>query len=87
MRRRLTTPAFAPPEFTTVSAKGQLVIPARVRRQLNITEGTRVAVRVDRGQVILQPVTNQYINSLRGILGDTSDMIEHLRRDHESEDR
>ena len=37
--------------------------------------------------LILQPITDEYIDSLRGILGDTSDMIEQLRRDHLSEDK
>ncbi len=41
--------------YTTVSTKGQLVIPAAIRQQLGIRPGTRVAVRVDGGQMILDP--------------------------------
>jgi AbrB family looped-hinge helix DNA binding protein len=41
--------------ITTVSTKGQLVIPAAIRQQLGIRPGTRVAVRVDGGQMILDP--------------------------------
>ena len=40
---------------TTVSSKGQLVIPAAIRQQLGIRPGTRVTVRVDGGQMILDP--------------------------------
>ena len=40
---------------TTVSSKGQLVIPAAIRQQLGIRRGTRVTVRVDGGQMILDP--------------------------------
>jgi AbrB family looped-hinge helix DNA binding protein len=43
------------PVYATVSSKGQLVIPAAIRQQLGIRPGTRVAVRVDGGQMILDP--------------------------------
>ena len=41
--------------YATVSTKGQLVIPASIREELGIEPGTRVAIRVDGGQVILDP--------------------------------
>jgi AbrB family looped-hinge helix DNA binding protein len=41
--------------ITTVSTKGQLVIPAAIREQLGIRPGTRVALRVEGGQMILDP--------------------------------
>lgn len=43
--------------YTTVSTKGQIVIPAAVREELEIEPGTRVAVRVEGGRVILDPET------------------------------
>jgi AbrB family looped-hinge helix DNA binding protein len=39
----------------TVSSKGQIVIPASVREELGIERGTRMAVRVEGGHVILDP--------------------------------
>ena len=74
-------------EFTTVTSKGQLVIPAKLRRKLRMKAGTKVAVHEESGQLILQPITDEYIGSLRGMLGDTSRMIEELRRDHHREDK
>ena len=55
---------------TTATTKGQIVIPASIRRQLGIKEGTRIQIEVDeaRGQIILTPVTREYIRSLRGSL-------------------
>jgi AbrB family looped-hinge helix DNA binding protein len=41
--------------YTTVSSKGQMVIPAVVRQQLGIETGTRIAVRVEGARVILDP--------------------------------
>jgi AbrB family looped-hinge helix DNA binding protein len=41
--------------YTTVSSKGQMVIPMAVRQQLGIEAGTRIAVRVEGARVILDP--------------------------------
>ena len=51
-----------------MTVKGQLVIPARIRRKLGMKEGTRVQVEVDEQahRIILTPVTRDYIQTLRG---------------------
>ena len=43
---------------TVASVKGQIVIPASVRQQLGITEGTRIHIQVDENQrrIILTPI-------------------------------
>lgn len=51
-----------------VTSKGQLVIPARIRRKLNMRKGTRVTVREDGEKVIVQPITDEFIRSLQGCL-------------------
>lgn len=53
---------------TTATVKGQIVIPAAVRRQLGIKEGTRIQIEVDEEarHIILTPITREYIHSLRG---------------------
>ena len=43
--------------FTTVSSKGQLVIPAQIRESLGIEPGTRVAIRQEGTRLILEPLT------------------------------
>ena len=52
--------------YTTV--KGQIVIPSSVRRKLGITEGTRIQIEVNESaqQIILTPITREYVHSLRG---------------------
>ncbi|OFZ99051.1 MAG: hypothetical protein A2Z64_14675 [Betaproteobacteria bacterium RIFCSPLOWO2_02_67_12] len=51
-----------------MTVKGQIVIPAKIRRKFGIKEGTRVQVDVDEQahRIILTPVTPDYIQSLRG---------------------
>ena len=41
--------------YTTVSSKGQMVIPAAIREELGIEPGTRVAVCREGARVILEP--------------------------------
>lgn len=55
-------------ETGVVTSKGQLVIPARLRRRLGIKKGTRVSFLEDGGRLILQPITPEFIASLRGSL-------------------
>ncbi len=70
-----------------LSAKGQLVLPAELRKRMHLKPGTELAVDEQAGKIILQPVTDEYIRSIQGMLGDTGDLIEQLRLDHEQEDR
>ncbi len=55
---------------TTATSKGQVVIPSSVRRKLGIKSGTRIQVELDEqnSQIILKPITREYIHSLRGRL-------------------
>lgn len=53
---------------TTATSKGQIVIPSSVRRRFGIKEGTRIQIEVDEkaNQIILKPITREYVHSLRG---------------------
>lgn len=53
---------------TTATVKGQIVIPASIRRKFGIKEGTRIQIETDEAthKIILTPITREYINSLRG---------------------
>jgi AbrB family looped-hinge helix DNA binding protein len=55
-------------ETSVVTTKGQLVIPARLRRRFGIKKGTRVTFVEDAGRIIVQPVTRDFIRGLRGSL-------------------
>lgn len=55
-------------EYATVKAKGQVVIPVDVRRKFGIDEGTRIAFLEEKGRLIMQPVTDAFIEEMKGIL-------------------
>lgn len=62
-----------PVEFSTVTTKGQLVIPSALRRRFGIREGTQVAFLVEDARLVLQPLTIEYIRRLRGsVKGEAS---------------
>ncbi|MFZ0730945.1 MAG: AbrB/MazE/SpoVT family DNA-binding domain-containing protein [Candidatus Sulfotelmatobacter sp.] len=55
-------------EYATVKAKGQVVIPVDIRRRFQINEGTRIAFLEEEGRLFLQPVSDEFINRMQGIL-------------------
>ena len=55
-------------EYATVKAKGQVVIPVDIRRKFQIEEGTRVAFLEEEGRLLIQPVTDEFIDGMKGIL-------------------
>jgi len=65
-------------ETSVVTSKGQLVIPARLRRRFGIKKGTLVAFVEDHGHMIVQPVTPEFIRSLRGSLKGEPSALEAL---------
>lgn len=53
---------------TYATVKGQIVIPAPIRKKYGITEGTRIIVLDTGNEIILRPITEQYLKNLRGSL-------------------
>lgn len=49
-----------------ITVKGQIVIPAKIRRKYGIKTGTKIEI-IDEGErIVLQPITPEYIHNLRG---------------------
>ena len=51
-----------------VTAKGQIVIPATLRRKYGIKNGTKIIVTDVGDAIVLKPVTEQYLKNLQGSL-------------------
>jgi AbrB family looped-hinge helix DNA binding protein len=65
-------------EFATVTTKGRLVIPSKLRRKYSIGKGTKVAFVEKKNRLILQPLTPKFIRSLRGSLSGGPSALEYL---------
>jgi AbrB family looped-hinge helix DNA binding protein len=71
--------------FTTLSSNGQVVIPAQLREQLGIETGTRIAVRIEKEHLVLEPINEAYIRRLRGSLKGPDSLVEAREREHRLE--
>lgn len=72
-------------EVSTVTTKGQLVIPSKLRRKYAIREGTQVAFIEDENRLILQPLTPEFVHALRGSLKGEPSALKHLLDDRKRE--
>jgi AbrB family looped-hinge helix DNA binding protein len=53
---------------TTISSKGQVVVPAELREQLGLKQGTRATWTEERGRLILMPITERILDEMQGFL-------------------
>ena len=78
-------------DMATVTSKGQLVVPVRLRRKYGISRGTRVRFLDRDGELVMQPITAAYIRSIRGLLESktsvTRELLAERARDRAREDR
>lgn len=77
-------------ETAYVTSKGQLVVPARIRRKYGIKPGTKICFIERNHEILFQPVTKEYIRGVRGMLkSDTSmtqELLKERARDKEREE-
>ena len=76
---------------TTVSVKGQITIPKKLRRRLGIETGTLLRFVEERGRIVIEkviaedPVTQAY-GRLSKLGMRTDDVLKELRYDDEEEE-
>ena len=69
---------------TYATVKGQIVIPAALRKKYGITGGTRIVVTDNGDEIVLRPITPQYLKKLRGSLkgsGALKVLMDERRKD------
>jgi len=69
-----------------VTSRGQLVIPAELRRQYKIEDGTRVRFENTGLGILVRPITDEYIDSVKGMLADAKLPLD-IERDPDREIR
>lgn len=73
---------------THATVKGQIVIPATLRRKYGIKNGTKIIVTDNGDSITLKPVTEQYLINLQGSLkgkGGLKVLVNERRKDKERE--
>jgi len=74
----------------TLSIKGQIVVPARIRKKLGLKKGSMVAIIEEPNGFSVRPVDRQYFERYAGLLGGegkaTKALLKERRKERELED-
>ena len=54
--------------IVTVTSKGQIAIPAKTRKRMGIEKGTRLYVEERGDEIVMKPVTPEFLDRTAGIL-------------------
>lgn len=77
-------------ETSIITVKGQMVVPARIRRKLKIKKGTRVVIIEQEDGFQVKPLDRKYFEHFAGILPTkgkaTKALLEERRKEQERED-
>jgi AbrB family looped-hinge helix DNA binding protein len=77
-------------ETAYVTSKGQLVVPAKLRRRYGIKPGTKVCFIERDNEIVFQPVTKEYIRGVCGMLKSetsvTQELLKERAKDKEHEE-
>jgi len=74
-------------QITSVSTKGQFVIPSHMRESLGIKPGTRIAVTQEGTRIVLEPVSEDLVDRTRGLLSGGPSLSEELKRERRRKER
>ena len=61
-----------------VNGKGQIVIPSKLRRKFGIKKGTQVCVYERDGEIVIKPITDDYIRNMAGMVGTKGKLLKAL---------
>ncbi|MDA8163709.1 MAG: AbrB/MazE/SpoVT family DNA-binding domain-containing protein [Desulfobacteraceae bacterium] len=70
---------------TTATVKGQVTIPAPLRKKLNIHRGTKISVKEQDGKIIMEPLPEDVLKAGRGILKTKGRAVKRLLQDRQIE--
>lgn len=68
-----------------VTVKGQVVIPAKLRKKYGIKNGTRINFEDENGEIHLIPITSEMIEKNFGLLGTKGKLLRALMEEKKKE--
>ena len=68
-------------EEATMTSKGQIVVPAKLRRRYGLKPGTKVYFIERDEEILFQPVTKEYLKSVHGMLISETSMTKELLKE------
>lgn len=73
--------------IVTSTEKGQVVIPAEIRKRHRISKGTKLAIFEKDNEIIIRPLLNDPVKEARGILKGGKSSLQALMADRREEAR
>lgn len=70
---------------TVVTTKGQIVIPAEIRKKYGLKVGTRIRFDDQDGEIKLVPITEEVIKNNIGLLRTEGKLLKALHKEKEIE--
>ena len=70
---------------STVTVKGQVVIPSKLRRKYGIKSGTSIFFYDEEGEIRIVPVTPEVIEKNTGFLGTKGKLLRALKNEKNNE--
>ncbi len=64
--------------IVTSTVKGQILIPAELRKKFRIEKGTRLNIYEKGNRIIVEPLTTDIVKSARGILKTKGRILKNL---------
>ncbi len=74
-------------ESSIVTTKGQVVIPAKIRRKYGIKIGTKIQFEEENGEIIMLPLTEEIIDKNIGFLGTKGKLLRKLMAEKKIESK
>jgi AbrB family looped-hinge helix DNA binding protein len=68
-------------EESTMTSKGQIVVPAKLRRRYDLKPGTKVYFIERDEEILFQPVTKGYLKNVHGMLTSETSMTKELLKE------
>jgi AbrB family looped-hinge helix DNA binding protein len=76
------------PVVTTMSSRGQIVIPKRIREALHLAEGERFDIHIEGNRLVLVSHTGSYNDwrSLRGAFGPAVEPVQNITAENRKQE-
>ncbi len=62
-----------------LTSKGQVVIPSKLRRKYGLKKGTKLSLYERNGEIVIRPITDEYIRELAGVTKTKGRLLKALR--------
>ncbi len=72
-------------EKATVTIKGQIVIPSKLRRKFGNKQGTQVFLFERGDETVIKPITDEYLRSMAGVMGTKGKLLRALKEEKAKE--